>query len=254
MSGIVKLDVGESRAPFDVHLELLCACSPYFNSLFGKRTEKSLGDQAVYLPDLERDIFAEIVLWMYRGKNYLRALHRKDINLLLKMWLLAGNLEMPELQDSLMPLLKERAEENTQEFLCNDAVGLIYAQSMPSSPLRHLLVDIYIHGSKAERSAISIRESPRQFLEDICSVLPEEGKEWDRFSLPSLDQTNRYFVNPLMAQTDFKGLREDTPEIRQLATPAQMSSRKIKNLPTRQRNAVQKSFEEGNKAEAIEGL
>lgn len=252
MSGIVKLDVGESRAPFDVHLELLCACSPYFDHLLSKRTKQSFDDQAIHFPDMEPDLFAEIVLWMYRSKHSLGGLQRKKMNFLLKLWLLAKNLEIPELQDSLMPLLKGRAEEDTREILCNDAVGLIYTQTLPNSPLRHLVVDIYINGSKAERKAMNVQDSPRQFLEEVCWTLPDEGKEWIGLPLPSLDQTNRYYVSHLLAQTVYAGLREDTAEIRQPATPAQMRSRKIKNLPTRQKgtHSVQRSFNKGNEAEA----
>lgn len=255
MSGIVKLDVGESRVPFDVHLELLCTCSPYFDHLFRKRTKKSFDDQAIHLPDMEPDLFAEIVLWMYRSKLSLGELQKKKMNYLLKLWLLAKNLEIPELQDSLMPLLKGRAEEDTREILCNDAVSLIYTQTLPNSPLRHLVVDIYINVSQAERKALNVQDSPRQFLEEVCSALPDEGKEWIGLPLPSLDQTNRYNVNHLLEQTEYTrlaGLREDTAEIRQPATPAQMRSRKIKNLPTRHKgtHSVQRSFIKENEAEA----
>ncbi|KAJ5404011.1 hypothetical protein N7509_003882 [Penicillium cosmopolitanum] len=258
MSGIVKLDVGESRAPFDVHLELLCACSPYFDLLFSKRTEKSLDDQAIHLPDLDPDLFAEIVLWMYCSKHSLGGLQRKKMNFLLKLWLLAKNLEIPELQDSLMPLLKGRAQEDTREILCNDAVDLIYTQTLPNSPLRHLVVDIYINGSKAERKAMNVQDSPRQFLEEVCWALPDEGKEWMGLPLPSLDQTNRYYVSHSLAQTVYADFREETDdfrgetdEIRQPATPAQMRSRKFKNLPTHHKgtHSVQRSFNKGNEAE-----
>lgn len=174
---------------------------------------------------------------------------------LLKMWLLAKNLEMPELQDSLMPLLKGRAEEDTGEILCSDVVDLIYAQTLPSSPLRHLVVDIYINGSKAQRKAINVQDSPRQFLEDVCSALPDEAKERIGLPLPLFDQTYRYYVNHLPAQTEFVSLR-DAAEIRQPATTAQMSSRKIKPLPTRHKgmHAAQRSFNKGNEVETTAGL
>lgn len=151
---------------------------------------------------------------MYRSKHFLGELQRKKMNFLLKLWLLAKNLEIPELQDSLMPLLKGRAEEDIREILCNDAVGLIYTQTLPSSPLRHLVVDIYLNCSKAERKAINVQDCSRQFLEEVCWALPDEGKEWTGLPLPSLDQTNRYYVDHLLVQTEYAGFRECTAEIR----------------------------------------
>jgi hypothetical protein len=251
MSGMVKLDVGESRAPFDVHLELLCSCSPYFDHFFRKRTEEALDNQAIHLPNFEIDTFAEIVLWMYRGEQSLRPLHKRTMHFLLKLWLLAKDLEMARMQ-------------NSREILCPDAINLVYLQTLPSSPLRHFVVDVYIHRSKVDRNAINFQHAPRQFLEDICSVLlgeRREEKQWTEPTLFSLDQPNRYFVSQSApsqspVQTGFGSFSEDSLVKVRLATTAQMSCRKIKKLPARDHKAIragQKS-DRGNRAEEDETL
>ncbi|KAJ5123782.1 hypothetical protein N7448_009879 [Penicillium atrosanguineum] len=84
--GVIKIDVGVSKVPFDVHLELLCACSPYFESLFQQRFKQALSDEVLCFPDDDPPVFAQLILWMYRGNDSLETLkelcdnglHRKD--------------------------------------------------------------------------------------------------------------------------------------------------------------------------------
>lgn len=179
MSGIVRLYVRESRAPFDVHLELLCACSPYFDRLFRKRTKKSPDDQAIHLSDMEPDLFAEILLWIYRCKHSLGGLQRKRMKFLLKLWLLAKNHEILELQDSLLPFLEGRAEEDTREI---PDLRLLQERSvlgqLPPVNYKHLYI------CNGTRLRCDQRESP-------------VGDHHRRYTLPSNTNINAAYAQQL---------------------------------------------------------
>ncbi|KAL4868418.1 hypothetical protein BDV12DRAFT_197291 [Aspergillus spectabilis] len=66
-SGIVNLTVGNSETPFDVHIELLCDRSPYFDNLLQGRFSDPSPRELVFPNDVP-DVFADFVSWAYCGK------------------------------------------------------------------------------------------------------------------------------------------------------------------------------------------
>jgi hypothetical protein len=95
--GIASLNVGTPETPFDVHLELLCDSSPYFNRLFIDRFAR-VPPATVRLPDDDPGAFTEFLNWVYRGTIFQNQLHPPLIELF-RLWVLADKFEVPELQN-----------------------------------------------------------------------------------------------------------------------------------------------------------
>lgn len=83
--GAVQIDVGGTRTPFDVHLELLCTCSPYFDGLFHRRFDEAITEPVIHLPDEDPHVFAQVIMWMYRGDSSLEALGGKKTEFLVQL-------------------------------------------------------------------------------------------------------------------------------------------------------------------------
>ncbi|KAL3452084.1 hypothetical protein BJX65DRAFT_205283 [Aspergillus insuetus] len=64
--GILNLTVGPSETPFDVHLELLCDCSPYFNSRLSERFDDTFIKE-LHFPEEDPEAFADFIRWAYTG-------------------------------------------------------------------------------------------------------------------------------------------------------------------------------------------
>ena len=62
--GIANLNVGTPETPFDVHVELLCDASPYFDKLFDN-CFATVSAASVSFPDHDPDTFAEFLKGVY---------------------------------------------------------------------------------------------------------------------------------------------------------------------------------------------
>jgi hypothetical protein len=58
--GILNLTVGPSETPFDVHLELLCDCSPYFNPHLSERFDDTFIKELAF-PEDDPEAFADFI-------------------------------------------------------------------------------------------------------------------------------------------------------------------------------------------------
>lgn len=231
--GVVQIDVGESQTPFDVHVELLCTCSPYFESLFHNRFDGAIAEPLVHLPDDDPQVFAQVILWMYRGDSSVEALGSKKIDFLSRLWILAGKLEMADLQNLVMATCQEKSDQNPKACLGQDTVNYIYSHTVPKSPLRYLAVDIWVRSAATKTFGKSKGEFSRDFLEDLCAEMIKR-----QAGLPTPERfvsEDRHFIrlSPLAAhEDDFQPPQEET-EIKQIATETQLNSRKIAPLRPR---------------------
>lgn len=127
--------MGQDQTPFDVHLELLCDCSPYFDTLYKNRTvDKNTTKDPISFPDDDPAVFAERVSWMYRGEL---SPDLPSIIFLIQLWVLAGELRIQDLQDLTLSHCKQKIPPGA--VFGNETVNYVYNNTLPGSPLRHLV-------------------------------------------------------------------------------------------------------------------
>ncbi|KAA8644648.1 BTB/POZ domain-containing protein [Aspergillus tanneri] len=98
--GIAQIKVGIDQTPSDVHIELLCDCSQYFNALYKDLALKNTVDNPICFPDDDPDVFTELISWMYRGKISADLPPGDTLLFLFRLWILAEKLDMRELFDT----------------------------------------------------------------------------------------------------------------------------------------------------------
>ncbi|KAL3436392.1 hypothetical protein BDV09DRAFT_50467 [Aspergillus tetrazonus] len=235
--GIVNLTVGASETPFDVHIELLCDRSSYFDNLL-ENPYTELTPRELVFPNDVPEVFADFVSWAYCGRissagmarNSYRSLH------LFQLWTLAERFRVPELQDIAFANCKEFFDSMPDTVISSEAVQHAYSHSIPGSTIRQLAVDIWAARASDSRILRSRVDLPSQFIEDLSAVRPgtqelfasEAGKDIPDtpFSVPPIS-------NPF----------EPTPSqnLPRRASAAQLANRKIKTLSSRRRKSDQTS-------------
>lgn len=212
-------------------MELLCSCSPYFESLFQSRYDEAITEPLV-LPDEDPQVFAQVILWMYRG-DYPEALGSKKMEFLVRLWILAGNLEMPSLQNLVMGVCVQRYNKNPMSTMDQDIVNHIYSHTLPESPMRCLAVDVWVGKVNTKTFQEKKGELSRHFLEDLCAELIKR-KEDELPTLTHLLFEDRYLVHLSRSLVNlFSPKLDGEIDIKQTATAAQMNSRKLKPLRPR---------------------
>jgi hypothetical protein len=166
--GIVNLTVGPSETPFDVHIELLCDRSPYFDNLLENRyTEISL--QELVFPNDVPEVFADFISWVYCGKisgariarELSRSLH------LFQLWTLAERFQVPELQDIAFAICKELLDAEPAKVVGSEAVQHAYSHSSPGSSIRQLAVDMWAARASDFKILRSRMNLPSEFIADL---------------------------------------------------------------------------------------
>jgi hypothetical protein len=162
--GIASLNVGTSETPFDVHLELLCDSSPYFNSLFNDRFAR-FPPATVRLPDDDPDTFTEFLNWVYRGTIFQNQLHPPLIELF-RLWVLADKFEVSELQNLVVTRCKKKLDYGV---LATNTINYVYKNTVPGSPLRQMAVDTFVQRVTKAKFSRHREEVPRAFLKISAS-------------------------------------------------------------------------------------
>ncbi|KAL2827661.1 hypothetical protein BJY01DRAFT_229022 [Aspergillus pseudoustus] len=255
-AGIARLNVGADQTPFDVHVELLCDKSPFFNNLYSDRTDSTIPEVPISLPDVDPDVFAEIISWMYRSQLNDELTYQGRINFLLELWVLAEKFEIPALQNQAITFCKARTENSPSTALPNmQAIEYVYTKTKPVSPLRRFLVDVWIWRATAVKFAKRKEELPRAFVEDLCEALLHKHTDTSTTTgltgttpaarpFPSPPGLEQYFVEcapsvpspgpaapaaPESPPSRSAARNTDTNDSPRLATPEQMANRKMKS-------------------------
>ncbi|KAF7169362.1 hypothetical protein CNMCM5623_002125 [Aspergillus felis] len=234
-AGMVHINVGVNETPFDVHVELLCGCSPYFDTLFKDRTEKPIAEDPICFPDDDPDVFAELLGWMYYGDTSADLPSRAGSLFLLQLWVLAGKLKISRLQNHVIHILKTMIDRKPGGIFGSDKVNYVYAHTLPHSPLRLLVVDNWAQNGTKSRLLTRKENFPRPFLEDLCCALVE-WKESTTDAVNVIDFAGRYDVESCVPRDIHKELplrAREYPEPVQSATPEQLKNRKIKQPSSR---------------------
>jgi hypothetical protein len=237
--GIASLNVGTPETPFDVHIELLCDSSPYFNNLFNDRFDR-VPPATVRLPDDDPDTFTEFLNWVYRGTIFQNQLHPPLIELF-RLWVLAQKFEVPELQNLVVTRCKQKLDYQKKGVLPTNTINYVYNNTIPGSPLRQMTVNIFAQRATKANFSRYREEVPRAFLEDLCVFWLEKGEIIDPGVNLSPDFETLYFVYPATPLKDSQGRilsprREEEPEIVRPATSDEIESRKIITPRSRKRS------------------
>ncbi|KAI9926054.1 hypothetical protein ASPWEDRAFT_25875 [Aspergillus wentii DTO 134E9] len=229
--GFARLTVGKDEVPFDVHLELLRDCSPYFEDLFKHRGAEDITEQPVSFPDDDPDLFAQAISWMYRGSLAAESDYGVTKLFLLRLWVLAGKLQMAGLQNKVMSVFKIKLDRAPHIIMGTASIDYVYAHTLPDSPLRRLAVDEWARNVKRELFLFRKEKFPRAFVEDLCCALIAKTENTERTQDEQIGFEQRYFVHPTPS-TDKDGdalppSARESSELVTRATSAQMESRRV---------------------------
>ncbi|KAL5045984.1 hypothetical protein BDW71DRAFT_207963 [Aspergillus fruticulosus] len=236
-SGIVNLTVGASETPFDVHIELLCDRSSYFDNLLENRYTE-LSPQELVFPNEVPEVFADFLSWAYCGGISSAGLATKPSPMLhlFQLWTLAEKFQVPELRDIAFAHCKELLDASPGKVVSSKAIEHAYLHSGPGSAIRQLVVEIWAaraSESKILRSRISL---PLQFIEDLSATRPSTQKLSASEKKPEKDTPWPSF-SPFSNQFRPTGLED----LARPASEAQRAIRKIKTPSSRGRKPEQQS-------------
>ncbi|KAF2181939.1 hypothetical protein K469DRAFT_752393 [Zopfia rhizophila CBS 207.26] len=164
--GIANLLVGKDEVPFDAHIELLCACSPFFdNALHGRFVEAET--KMIPLPDDDPDTFTEFLSWMYNRRIFADNTKPGWLELS-RLWVMADKYQVPELQNNVMELFPTKFEAMKCKGNVHPIVlDFVYDNTTADSPLRKMIVDICTWGMDVDKFEQHRKDMPTEFLEDF---------------------------------------------------------------------------------------
>ncbi|KAL4963995.1 BTB/POZ domain-containing protein [Aspergillus stella-maris] len=238
-AGIARIIIGPDQVPFDVHLELLCNTSPYFNHIYEDRTESIVSEVPFTFQDADPDVFAEAISWMYRGTLSGDLATRPGdhaMTFCMELWVLAEKLEIPTLQNQVIAICKARVDKCALTSLPNHGtIEYVYSHTEPRSPPRRLLVDVWVRRGTSLIFSDRKMGFPPAFLEDLCEAMLKCVRGENTF-LPPPPLTEYYVDNPETETGTEKCPTTPAPatqagdrDIPRLATPTQMANRRMKS-------------------------
>jgi hypothetical protein len=169
----MSIIVGPLEIPFNVHLGLICDCSPYFNKLFKDRYTV-VKTEPIRLPDDNPDTFAEFLCWAYRGVIFQSQPSSSSLFTssplwidLCRLWVLADKFEVRPLQDLVIKHCQMKHNETT-ELVEKEVIDFVYRSTPPDSPLRQMMVAFWTQRVTEALFSRDKHDLPRPFLEDLC--------------------------------------------------------------------------------------
>jgi hypothetical protein len=185
----VKTETPEPRKKFVIHKEFACHYSPFLQAAFTSNSAEG-ESQSMELQDVEEEVFALFVQWLYTQQIATAEDDFPAAELLIKLWLLAEKLRVPELQNQVVDTIeRRRAATGT---VSTGMLRFIYSNTVVGSPLRRLIVDHCALYLGSVLFALEEKEEyTRESLFDIVSVLLRYRESRQRCHL-SLDMKTYY--------------------------------------------------------------
>ncbi|KAK1147374.1 hypothetical protein N8T08_001455 [Aspergillus melleus] len=232
LTGITRINVGIPETSFDVHVELLRSCSPFFDRLFKDHSLLEIQTNPVPLPHDDPDLFGDLVSWIYRGTLSKYLVAQDTAFFLFRLWILAARFEMPELQNYVASHFLVVLNTQPGGVYDKAKIDFVYENTQPDCPLRRLAVDMWVrNGTQAGYSEL-LHSLPHIFLVDLCGALFERKETSSNSEMSFADFERRYYV-PTLAVQDHPKRRllgnevKEESNVPQRATAAQMERRKI---------------------------
>lgn len=230
---IVVIQVDDER--FNLHKDLLIACSPYFRAAF-EGGFKEAKDSILTLEDIKALTMQNFMDWLYfdqlpqhpdeiRSENDDTPFTTIEAYLgrfrlpFLDLYLFADRFDVPNLRKAFMEL---QHSYYTQNEICVPDYGeiILAFQRLPaSSPLCRLLVDLYTlrwgpgHDDKREEGAR--RYAPAEFLEAVMTGIGQERQNMKRekgYVTPSIKPIEDYYERRAEGTSGKKGNGDNDSE------------------------------------------
>jgi hypothetical protein len=167
--GVKKEGEGEGdRKKFVIHKNFACHYSPVLKKAFTGGLAESR-TQTMVLEDIEEQVFALFVNWIYTQEVVHEDGQSPGAKLLIKLWVLAQKLLVPELQNQMIEAIEKRRKADN--IIHTGMLEYVYKQTIIGSPLRRLLVDQYAYGTKGGHLLSKSGQFSKECLIDIVEVL-----------------------------------------------------------------------------------
>ena len=161
-----------------MHKDTLCRSAPYFKAAL-EGGFKEFEDQVLELPDDDPVAFPHFQLWLYTGDILESHESPKDIgwHVLVSLYLFGDVRGIPRLQNKAVDLFIDKYVAMKQ--IPGGQINRIYENTLDSSPLRKLMVDVFTfkviltdddNGLNEQQKAMY----PQLFLIDLAKSLYEE--------------------------------------------------------------------------------
>ena len=143
---IVTITVGPKRHPFYVHLESLCAVSPFFAAAFNQTYNFAEASSATLnLPEARPEDFEYFVQWLYThtlNHEELMGNHPAYFRLL-RLYILADALGVTRLKNDIVDGIAAVADSSNSVITAEDT-RTVYGEISDTSLLRQLVLDLFL--------------------------------------------------------------------------------------------------------------
>ena len=191
---IACLVVGPEERVIKIHKGLLCSESAYFKAALGGRF-KEAQEQRIQLLEEDPDVMDRFQRWIYTRNPYEKGEVVKDASwdLLVELCVFADNRLVTKLHNLMIDHIIEK-EDLTHEIPAYK-LTFVYQKTLPSSPIRRLLVDLSARLGLIDTWGIVSedesrrREYPELFLRELVVALykDKKSKEPRNFEVFSCD-------------------------------------------------------------------
>ncbi|KAI4246859.1 MAG: hypothetical protein L6R42_009785 [Xanthoria sp. 1 TBL-2021] len=215
---MVSLEVGPERVPFQVHKNLLCDCSPFFEAAFNGHFKEKCGSMELKEDDV--DAFEYFMQWLYRRKINVTQIGDPDYfarryTQLSRLYTLADKYGVALFKNHIMTLLFDtvkhpggkyrQGEPAFRHYLPMWAVQHVYANTVEGSPIRKFLAAVSVWPCRLDN--FELKESWRlfalcpEFMEDLGVNLAQRANERDDPLLTSMES----FMEPVPSRKVAEG-------------------------------------------------
>lgn len=183
----VDIFVGAEKTKFTIHKALLLDSAPFFKAALDGHFREA-EEERLYLPTQDASVFERFQLWLYTGESHALAdsLKERSSVAIINLYIFADEYGIFDLLNTTMDLLVARRQG--MKRLLEGRSRYIYENTVPSSPLRRLLVDVVAqdkHLWKRFEDSDSVTEHPVEFIADVIkrlSALAQPNAKWIDFS------------------------------------------------------------------------
>ncbi|CAD0087664.1 unnamed protein product [Aureobasidium vineae] len=175
-NGVVTIEVGSEKKAFVIHKDLLTFDSDYFCGAFDG-SFKEAAEGKLSLPDEQVNVFD-----IFNQFIYTRSLEEHNLNshTLIELWLFGDKFLIPCLQNAAMDALVKWL--GIYDCPAYD-VRAIWKRTMPSAPLRKLILDLVVYWCEFENVMSSAQLWSREALVDFSRAFYHKEANGDERKL-----------------------------------------------------------------------